>query len=379
MALLTGAYPPRVGWRGGVVGYGVKAQNGLAPEALTIAEVFKDAGYKTAIAGKWHLGDSDEHLPMNQGFESCYYIRKSNNQTKKLFRDGELIENPFVNRLLSEKFTVEATKFITANKDNPFFLYLAYTAPHFPAESHPDWKGKSANGAFGDVVEELDFRIGEIIKCLKSNKLDEKPLVIFLSDNGTDPGQKKWSEVKPFRGMKWSALEGGSRVPCMMRWPGVIPGGQQSAELTAAIDLLPTITHACGLDLKKISKDSPKIDGVNVWDTVIGKKDVAHARKDLLVWHGWATPQAIRVGSFKLYLDKVKEIRDSSKRPILINLADDPSESTDISAKYPEKVKAMMDLAEKQLAEITKNTLPLGGPEQKRKIPKSPFWIKKKQ
>ncbi len=378
MALLTGAYPPRLGWRGGVVGYGLKTKNGLAPEALTIAEVFKGAGYKTAISGKWHIGDTDELLPMNQGFDSCYYIRKSNNQTKKLFRDGELIEDPFENRLLSEKFTIEANKFITANKDNSFFLYLPYTAPHFPAESHPDWKGKSSNGAFGDVVEELDARIGEIVKNLKDHKIDDKTLIVFISDNGTDPSQRKWSEVAPFRGLKWSSLEGGSRVPCIIRWPGVIPAGRESKELTAAIDLLPTIAHACGLDLKSISKDSPKIDGVNVWNTIIGKQGSDHPRKNLLFWHGWGVPQAIRVGNFKLYLDKVKEIRDSNKKPILVNLDNDLQETTDLSEKFPEKVQKMLVLAKAQLEEIEQNKLRLGGPPQKKKEPKRGEWIKAK-
>jgi len=158
MALLTGAYPARVGWRGGVVGYGVRTVNGLAPEALTIAEVFKSAGYSTGLFGKWHLGDAASMLPMEQGFETAFYINKSNNQTKKLFRGDELIANPFDNRRLTEQFTVEAIRFIQAERDQPFFLYLPLTAPHFPAQAHPDWQGKSKLGAYGDVVEELDSR-----------------------------------------------------------------------------------------------------------------------------------------------------------------------------------------------------------------------------
>ena len=163
MALLTGAYPPRAGWRGGVVGYGIKPLNGLAPEALTMGEVFKGAGYETALIGKWHLGDSPELQPMNQGFDTAYYIKKSNNQTKKLWRGDKLEADPFNNSRLTEQFTHEAISFIKTNREKPFFLYLPFTAPHFPAQAHPDWKGKSANGAYGDVVEELDARIGEIL------------------------------------------------------------------------------------------------------------------------------------------------------------------------------------------------------------------------
>jgi arylsulfatase A len=375
MALLTGAYPARLGWTGGVVGFKIRPQNGLAPEALTIAEVFKGQGYKTAICGKWHVGDTADLLPMNQGFESCYYIRKSNNQTKKLFRDGELIEDPFKNPLLSEQFTVEAIKFITANKARPFFLYVPYTAPHFPAQSHPDWKGKSKNFAFGDVVEELDFRVGQILKALRENEIEKKTLVVFTSDNGTDGSQRKWGSVRPFRGIKWSSLEGGSRVPCMFYWPGVIPPGQESGELTAAIDLLPTLTHAVGMDAAKISEGVPKIDGLNVWDTIIGKQDAIHPRNDLLMWDGWAKLQAIRVGEWKLYFDQVKDIRDSREGLVLINLAEDVTEMNNVAQKHPERVQKMLALARKQVADIAKNSIPLGGPEVQEQKGRVSAWL----
>jgi len=367
MALLTGAYPPRVGWQGGVVGYGIKHGNGLAPEALTMAEVFKAEGYQTGICGKWHLGDTPELLPMNQGFDAAYYITRSNNQTKKLWRDGELIADPFDNRRLTEQFIAEAIKFIDANREKPFFLYIPLTAPHFPAEAHPDWKGKSRNGAFGDVVEEMDARIGLVVESLKKLKLDEKTMIVFISDNGPEPGQKKWARGAPYRGLKWSSMEGGTRVPCIIRWPGVIPSGRESGELTAAIDLLPTIAAGCGIDLANISKGIPKLDGVNVWETLIGKNETPHPRKDLLYWNGWAKPEAIRVGEWKLYLKPVKGIEGSKQGPVLINLREDPAEETNLADEYPAKVEQMKALAEKQLAEIEQNSIPIGRPAPKRK------------
>jgi arylsulfatase A-like enzyme len=377
MALLTGAYPARLGWRGGVVGYGIKPVNGLAPDALTIAEVFQSAGYATALCGKWHLGDSTSMLPMNQGFDLAYYITKSNNQTKKLYRGSKLIEDPFDNRRLTEQFTAEAIKFIQSKRDRPFFLYIPFTAPHFPAQAHPDWEGKSTLGAYGDVVEELDRRIGQILQTLRDRELDQKTVVIFTSDNGPEPGQKKWARSTPFRGMKWSALEGGNRVPCIARWPGVIPAGRVSGEITAAIDLLPTLAHACGIDLAKVSTNNPKIDGVNVWNTLIGKPDTRHARTDLLYWHGWGVPQAIRVGEWKLYLDQVKEVRGSGEGPVLINLADDPAEQTDLSGKHPQKVQSMIELALNRLTDIEANAIPLGGPADNRKPEnKRGLWLK---
>ena len=375
MALLTGAYPPRAGWRGGVVGYGIKPLNGLAPEALTMGEIFKGSGYETALIGKWHLGDSPELQPMNQGFDTTYYIKKSNNQTKKLWRGDKLESDPFNNSRLTEQFTREAISFINANRENPFFLYLPFTAPHFPAQAHPDWKGKSANGAYGDVVEELDARIGEILVTLKNTQLEKKTIVVFISDNGPEPGQKKWARAGPYRGLKWSSLEGGTRVPCIIRWPGMIPAGRESDKLTTAIDLLPTLSHACGIELKKISKGIPKLDGLNVWRTLSGKS-THHPRTNMLYWQGWAVPQAIRVGDWKLYFDQVKEIQDSNKGHVLIDLSKDPAEQKNLSAQHPDKVKEMKILAGNLLKEIKGNTIPLGGPPIQQKEGKESRWLK---
>lgn len=375
MALLTGAYPPRAGWRGGVVGYGIKPLNGLTPEALTMGEVFREAGYETALIGKWHLGDSPELQPMNQGFDTAYYIKKSNNQTKKLWRGDKLEADPFNNSRLTEQFTREAISFIKANREKPFFVYLPFTAPHFPAQAHPDWKGKSVNGAYGDVVEELDARIGEILGTLKSTRLEKRTIVVFISDNGPEPGQKKWAQAGPYRGLKWSSLEGGTRVPCIIRWPGMIPAGRESEKLTTAIDLLPTLSHACGIELKKVSKHIPKLDGFNVWGTLSGKS-TQHPRTNMLYWQGWAVPQAIRVGDWKLYFDQVKEIQDSNKGPVLIDLSKDPAEQKNLSAQHPDKVKEMKILAGNLLKEIEGNTIPLGGPPIQQKEAKESRWLK---
>ena len=376
MALLTGAYPPRAGWRGGVVGYGIKPLNGLAPEALTMGEIFKGAGYETALIGKWHLGDSPQLQPMNQGFVTTYYIKKSNNQTKKLWRGDKLEADPFNNSRLTEQFTREAISFIKTNREKPFFLYLPFTAPHFPAQAHPDWKGKSANGAYGDVVEEMDARIGEILGTLKNTQLEKKTIVVFISDNGPEPGQKKWAHAGPYRGLKWSSLEGGTRVPCIIRWPGMIPAGRESDKLTTAIDLLPTLSHACGIELKKVSKNIPKLDGLNVWGTLSGKS-TQHPRTNMLYWQGWAVPQAIRVGDWKLYFDQVKEIQDSNKGPVLIDLSKDPAEQKNLSAQHQDKVKEMKILAGNLLKEIEGNTIPLGGPPiQQKGTKKEARWLK---
>jgi arylsulfatase A len=386
MALLTGAYPTRLGWTGGVVGYLMGGGDGLNPKALTIAEIFKSEGYATAISGKWHLGNQPDTRPHKQGFDVAYYIDKSNNQTKKIWRKDDVIEQRFDNRLLTEQFTTEAIKFITDKKDKPFFIYLPYSAPHFPVQAHPKWKGKSAYGVYGDVVEELDFRMGEILATLKELKIDRKTIFVFFSDNGPNPGAK--AGAAPYRGGKWSALEGGTRVPCIVNFPGVIPPGQESDALIAAIDLLPTLCGACGIDWKSKSNDMPKIDGVNVWATLLGKKG-NHPRKELLYWQGKnASPQAIRIGDWKLFFDRKYALKDRRKTPaqaakiekyisalkkdeknppMLFNLKDDVGETVDLSEKYPEKVKAMQARADKLFTEIKAGTiLPIAKPAKKK-------------
>ncbi|MCP4374918.1 MAG: sulfatase-like hydrolase/transferase [bacterium] len=389
MALLTGAYPTRLGWTKGVVGYLMGAGDGLNPKALTIAEIFKSEAYATAISGKWHLGNQPDTRPHKQGFDVAYYIDKSNNQTKKVWRKDEIIEQKFDNRLLTEQFTTEAIKFIKDKKDKPFFLYLPYSAPHFPVQAHPKWKGKSAYGVYGDVIEELDFRMGEILSALKDLKIDKKTIFVFFSDNGPNPREKSGSI--PYRGGKWSVLEGGTRVPCIVNFPGVIPPGQKSNEMIAAIDLLPTLCHACGIDWKSKSNDMPKIDGVNVWATLLGKKG-DHPRKELLYWRGKdGSPQAIRIGDWKLFFDrryalegagtarktpaqaaKIEKYisalkKDEKNPPMLVNLKDDLGETVDLSEKYPGKVKAMQARADKLFAEMQSGTiLPIAKPVKKK-------------
>jgi len=359
MALLTGAYPTRVGWTKGVLGYLISTDKGLSTKALTMPRVFKSAGYRTGLFGKWHLGQRPGLLPMDHGFDDTYYLKASNNLSKKIWRGAKQAADAFDNGRLTEYFTRESIRFVKENKDRPFFLYLPYTAPHFPVRAHPDWKGKSAYGVYGDVVEEVDSRIGELLATLRAEKLDRDTIVVFLSDNGPQGGQG--SRANPYRGKKWSALEGGTRVPCIVRFPGHIPAGATSDALIAAIDLLPTLCHACGIDLGALARSGPGMDGVNVWPTLLGKTDQPHARKELLYWHGKKGFQAIRVGDWKLFLDRADaELKDAGKGPALFHLAEDPTESRDVSDKHPDRVAAMQKLAEKRLAEINKNVLPLG-------------------
>jgi arylsulfatase A-like enzyme len=374
MALLSGSYPTRIGWECGVIGHGMKGFSGLPRDVVTIAEAFQAAGYRTALSGKWHIGKL-ELAPMHQGFDETYYLLASNNQTKKLWRGMEVVDESFENRRFSETFTQEAIRFITTNKENSFFLYLPYTAPHFPAESHPDWDGHSANGAYGDVVEELDSRIGEILTALKRHELDGDTIVVFLSDNGTERIQLEFSSTEPYTGGKWSAREGGTRVPCIVRWPGVIPAGQVSDELAAAVDLFPTLAHACGIEIE-IPETGQKLDGINVWDTLLGKK-TSHPRPDLLYWHGWGEARAIRQGDWKLFFGQEEGVPSSNEGPALFNLKEDPRESQNLSAQHPDIVDTMMALARRRLEDIHQNHVPIGAEDNARGRVKD--WTPKKK
>ena len=362
MALLTGSYPVRYGWSKGVVGHIMEKKRGLSPKATTMAEVFKDAGYKTGIFGKWHLGDEPDFMPNNQGFDESFFINKSNNQTKKIWTGGEVTQNPFDNKLLTEEFTNGAKAFIKKNKDVPFFLYVPYSAPHFPLEAHPDWKGKSDYGVYGDVVEEMDARVGEILIELKENNLSEKTIVVFMSDNGPEPLTKE-SKAIPFRGKKWSALEGGNRVPCIIKSSGKSKGVGVYNKTVSAMDMLPSLAYACGIDIPERSTDVPPIDGINLWDELTGKKAEAEGRPDLLFWHGADGFQAIRMGAWKLFLNR-RDAELSGEGPALFKVKDDIKERNDLSKLFPAIVTKMKGVASQRLESIQKRFIPLGRVKQ---------------
>lgn len=353
MALLTGAYPVRLGWTQGVAGYLMGPRDGMASEALTIAEIFKAEGYATGISGKWHIGRLPGSRPGDQGFDSSYYNPMSNNQLDEIWRGEEVEVKPTDNRLLTEMFTNEAIRFIRENREKPFFLYLPHTAPHFPVMPHPEWKGYSEFGDYGDVVEELDGRIGDILKLLDELKLTANTIVVFISDNGPQKGEK--ASALPFRGEKWSALEGGTRVPGIVSWPGRIPAGQSSDALIGAIDLLPTLCRAAGIDWKSHSQSKPPVDGVDVWDALTGSAG-QHPRTELLHWNGKeAVPQALTSGEWKVFLDRRNAVEGKGAEagaPILYNLRTDPKETKDVGGEFPEQLKALTDRAQLLIREL---------------------------
>ena len=388
MALLTGIHPVRLGWTQGVAGFKMGMRDGLNPEALTLAEIHQSEGYATGISGKWHIGHHPETRPHRQGFDHAYFLPHSNNQTDEIWLADKIVEKPFENRLLTERITTDAIRYIRENKDRPFFLYVPYTAPHFPVEPHPVWQGRSSFGKYGDVVEELDSRIGDLLHTLGELDLTENTIVLFTSDNGPNPNEG--ADCKPYRGEKWSALEGGTRVPCIVSWPGTIPAGTTTDALVSSVDLLPTLSRACGIDWQGKTSAMP-IDGIDQWDILSGKSKSA-PRRELLLWHGMdGGPQTLRSGDWTWYGDRrhalegmgtkrttpeqaakiapYREnlIKDEPNPPFLFNLSDDPGETIDLSETHPEKVKALTAIAEQLAAEVeAAPSLPLHTPGKSR-------------
>lgn len=390
MALLTGCYPVRMGWKQGVIGYKMGLRDGLHPDAITMAEVFQKSGYITGMSGKWHLGSEPPCRPHRQGFDTAFYIDKSNNQTRKIWRKDQVVDENLVNRLLTEQFTAEAVTFIKKYCQQKFFFYLPYSAPHFPVQAHPDWKDKSSFGAYGDVVEELDARIGQILTTLENKGIADNTIVLFCSDNGPQPGQA--ASAFPYRGMKWSALEGGTRVPCIIRWPGQIPAGKSSQQAVTAMDLLPTLCDLAGIDLKSCLLRSVKDSDGHQQDTLQpldGRSVAALFRgtarllpeREILYWHGMGQPQAIRKGIWKLFFDRQGTVSGlgvdgnlpenqtralnslaDGQGPVLFNLTEHSDELVDYSVERPDVVKELSALAKKKIAECEETIVPLWNP-----------------
>jgi arylsulfatase len=244
-ALLTGCYPNRIGFSGALA---PTSTIGINANETTLAEVLKEKGYKTAIYGKWHLGHQKQFLPLQHGFDEYFGLPYSNDMwpvdydgspapeghfkkkaypTLPLIQNNERIEDITTleqQGMLTSRYTEKAVDFIKRNKNNPFFLYLPHSMPHVPINASPRFRGKSQQGLYGDVIMEIDWSIGEVLKALKANGLDKNTLVIVTSDNGPwlNYGNHAGSSGG-YREGKGTSYEGGQRVPCVMRWKGTMP------------------------------------------------------------------------------------------------------------------------------------------------------------
>ena len=246
-SLLTGCYARRVGLHEAETGHWVlipRNTRGMNPKEVTIAEALKSVGYATACIGKWHLGDQPEHLPTVHGFDSYFGIPYSNDMQQAgrgdpplpLVDGGTVIEAPADQSTLTKRYTEKAVEIIETNQETPFFLYLPHTFPHLPLFASPDFLGKSANGTYGDSIEEIDWSTGQILDALDRLGLAKNTLVIFTSDNGSN-GRNGGSNA-PLAGAKGGTMEGGMRVPMIARLPQRIKAGSTCPEVTTTMDFL---------------------------------------------------------------------------------------------------------------------------------------------
>lgn len=364
-ALLTASYPIRTGEPKNTKGLHTK----LHPKEVTIAEVLKTNGYQTACIGKWHVGEEPNQMPLNQGFDYFFGTPKPNGHTKLIeqapfrciiMKNKDTIK--VINTVeemgqLTKIYTKEATNFIKRNKNKPFFLYLPHTMPHVPLGASKDFRGKSAGGFYGDVIEELDWSMGEVLKTLKEEGLEENTLVIFTSDNGP------WIEEQigdhggsafPLRGNKMQTWEGGVRVPAIMQWKGKIPENVVSDALLTTMDFLPTFADISGAVISK----EITLDGKSFKDVLLKNKESQH---DRFYYYSYTHLQAVRDKEWKLVLPrkaKPKYMKWAARKVeavdeiLLFNLKNDKEEQYNLADQNPEKVKELMLLIEEGRKEL---------------------------
>ena len=392
-ALLTGRLPARCG-----VPYVLfpSEHTGLPPQEITIAEMLREKGYATACVGKWHLGWRRELRPENQGFDLHFGVRHSNDADEwtvgKAFhqltdyepfalREGDrVVEQPVDQALLTEKYTRRALDFIREHRKRPFFLYLPHTMPHVPQYASPAFAGKSKDGVYGDCIEELDASTGRILDLLDELGLAENTLVIFTSDNGAAVRQRADANAKataksataqrfpghahggsngPLKLGKGTTWEGGVRVPCLVRWPGVIGKGRVESTPISALDLFPTFVALAGA---KPPADV-QLDGRDI-SALLKNPDATRNEPRLLAHYFGVQLQAVREGDWKLIMPiaeppklRVESLWFAHQQGLferqhrlwpqatLYNLTADPSEQKDVAAAHPEIVTRLLEKA----------------------------------
>jgi arylsulfatase A len=345
-ALLTGRYPTRVGVP--VVLF-PPDPGGLNEDESTLADLLKKQGYQTMCIGKWHLGRPEKYLPTSRGFDHYFGIPYSNDMTPRpLMRDTQVIEDTAKLETLTPRYTDEAVKFIDAAKGKPFFLYMPHTYPHIPLGASAKFRGKSPLGIYGDVVEEIDWSVGEVVRALKRNGLERNTLIIFSSDNGP------WYQGSPgpLRGRKGMTWEGGVRVPCIMSMPGRLPKGRVTDSVASTLDIVPTVTALCGAP-----RPSKPIDGIDLWPLLSGKVKSIE-RQEVLLYFDNVHLQCARWKHWKLHVARYNNVTYSPapaigrksfplSSPELYNLTTDPAESYDVAEENPAVVKEILTRIEK--------------------------------
>jgi arylsulfatase A len=339
-ALLTGRYPTRVGVPRV---FFPQDPDGLSLNETTLADLLKARNYRTICIGKWHLGRPAEYLPTRRGFDEYFGIPYSNDMNPRvLMHNNEVIEPAVDLDTLTPRYTGQAVKFIQTNRDSPFFLYLPHTYPHIPLGASERFRGKSSEGLYGDVVEEIDWSVGQIRQTLKQTGVDQNTLVMFTSDNGP------WYQGSPgkLRGRKNTTYEGGVREPFLAAWPGKIPKGRVCHGLASMLDILPTVSRVCAAALP-----SKPLDGIDIWPLISGQK-ASMDREVLLYFDNWNL-QCARWMNWKLHIARHNtaayappppggRLSFTLARPELYNLASDADESYDVAHENPQVVNEIL-------------------------------------
>ena len=363
-ALLTGKLPIRTGMYGKRSVLFPDNAGGLDPNEITIASALKNHGYKTACIGKWHLGHLKKYMPTNHGFDDFYGIPYSNDmrpESKWDYARDNFPPLPFLDGIdtigvsldqsqFIEMFTRRSLDFIKDNKHNPFFLYLAHTAPHTPLNSNKKNKGKSKRGTYGDVVEELDASVGKILQTLNDLKIAKNTFVIFTSDNGP----WGWANIDGgssglLKGNKGSVFEGGYRVPAIAWMPGSIDEGIVSTSLSSTLDLYPTILALAGHK----NSNEIQLDGMDITRTFLEnipvRQNIHYYRQDTLI--------GVRHNEWKMYINDPNPWNDDLTQddmPVLYNIEHDPSEKYDLAHENSKIVEKIRILSEEHIQRVSK-------------------------
>ncbi len=377
--LLTGCYPNRIGVSGAFMPW---AKVGINQDEVTIAELLKQKHYATGIFGKWHLGHHKQFLPLQHGFDEYFGIPYSNdmwpvNYDGKPVTDSAAAPNKFRhpplpliegNEVIKEIhdldgqnqlttwYTERAVQFIENHKDQPFFLYVPHSMPHVPLGVSDKFAGKSEQGMYGDVMMEIDWSVGEILKALKTNGLEENTIVIFTTDNG--PWLNFGNHAGSTGGLregKGTSFEGGQKVPCIIKWPGIVPEGVICNNMASTIDILPTLAEITSTQLP-----DHKIDGVSILSLLKGDPD-ANPRDNLLYYYRRNSLEAVRIGDWKMVFphdhrsyEDVLPGNDGWPGPYkqgraelaLYDLRRDPGERYNVIDQYPEIAENLQKSAE---------------------------------
>jgi arylsulfatase A-like enzyme len=336
--LMTGRYQQRFGFDANAEGEprSNRAPRGLDLKQTTFAQRFKSLGYTTGLVGKWHLGAAEGYLPTQRGFDEFYGLLPHGIGGKKeeavpIYRGTEKVAAPAEHTVA---FGKEAEAFIDRHRQNPFFLYLAFTAVHAPHSAPESYVSKFASlgrqkAAHYGMIACMDDAVGGVLAKLRELKLEENTLIFLASDNG-GPANETNSNGQ-YRSGKWTVWEGGIRSPIFIQWKGRIPGGREIPHMVNQLDWLPTALAAAGTEVKP----EWQLDGVNLLPLLEGKS--TQAPHDALFWR-FGVQYAVRQGDWKLVKPSV------NSQPKLFNLANDVGEKNDLAAKEPEKTKQLQAL-----------------------------------